>query len=89
MSRLALLAPVLAPVLVLLLVLAGCGKVGNLTPVAPQTAPPGAIAMPIAPTPEEMLRLPPQSQPNRVDDPVTKSQERPDDPFNLPPTIQP
>ena len=44
--------------------------------------------MSVAPVPEDMLRLPPQSQPNRVDDPVEKSQERPDDPFNLPPTSQ-
>ena len=81
MSRLA--------VFVALLVLAGCGKVGKLTPVAPQTAPPKPVAVPVTPTPEDMLKLPPQSQPNRVDDPVAKSQERPDDPFNLPPTSQP
>lgn len=74
--------------LLLLLALAACGKVGKLTPVAPQTAPPKPFAMSVAPTPEDMLRLPPQSQPYRVDDPVEKSQERPDDPFNLPPTSQ-
>ena len=75
-------------VIVLLLALAACGKVGKLTPVAPNTPPPKPVAMSVAPVPEDMLRLPPQSQPNRVDDPVEKSQERPDDKFNLPPTSQ-
>ncbi len=74
--------------LLLLLALAGCGKVGKLTPVAPHTPPPKPAALLVAPTPEAMLKLSPQAQPNRVDDPVEKSQERPDDPFNLPPTFQ-
>ena len=75
-------------VIVVLLALAACGKVGKLTPVASNTPPPKPVAMSVAPVPEDMLRLPPQSQPNRVDDPVEKSQERPDDKFNLPPTSQ-
>lgn len=69
-----------------LLALTACGKQGQLTPVPPRTMPVQGVATMVAPTPEEMLRLPPQSAPNRVDDPVERSQERPDDRFNLPPS---
>ena len=72
-------------VILVALALSACGKQGDLTPVPPRTPPAKPAAALTAPTPEEMLRLPPQSQPNRVDDPVSRSQVRPDDPFNLPP----
>nr|WP_310525271.1 hypothetical protein [Polymorphobacter sp.] len=68
-----------------LLLLAACGKQGKLTPVPPRPAPLQAADTTRAPTPEQMLILPPQSAPARVDDPVEKSQERPEDRFNLPP----
>jgi hypothetical protein len=71
--------------LVALLALAGCGKEGLLAPAAGQAPPPKPQQAATAPTPEEMLKLPPQSQPKRVDDPATKSEERPADRFNLPP----
>ncbi len=76
----------MVPLLLLALGLSACGKQGHLTPVPPRPAPVQAAGAKEAPTPEEMLKLPPQSQPNRVDDPVQKSEERPDDRFNLPPT---
>jgi hypothetical protein len=76
-SRAALLA---------LLLLAACGKQGQLTPVPPRT-PPVAPEGTLKPrTAEQMLVLPPQSAPARVDDPVSNSQARPADRFNLPPT---
>ena len=68
------------------LLLAACGKQGQLTPVPPRTppvAPEGALAPRTA---EQMLELPPQAAPVRVDDPVSSSQARPADRFNLPPT---
>lgn len=71
--------------LLTLLLLAACGKQGQLTPVPPRPAPVQAADTPRAPTAEQMLVLPPQSAPARVDDPVQKSQDRPDDRFNLPP----
>jgi hypothetical protein len=76
----------LFPALALALLLAACGKQGQLTPVPPRELPmqPGDTRVPR--TAEDMLKLTPQSQPQRVDDPVNKSQERPDDRFNLPPT---
>ena len=73
------------PVLMALLLLAACGKQGDLAPVAPRPAPVQAAGSLRVPTPEDMLVLPQQSAPARVDDPVQKSQERPDDRFNLPP----
>jgi hypothetical protein len=36
-------------------------------------------------TPDAMLRLPPEAVPQRIDDPQSSSQDRPDDRFNLPP----
>ncbi|MFZ4688608.1 MAG: hypothetical protein ACOYLS_05175 [Polymorphobacter sp.] len=75
-----------ARILLLALALVACGKQGKLTPVPPQPAPVQAMGTTTPTTPEDMLKLPPQSQPNRVDDPVEKSKERPDDRFNLPPS---
>lgn len=67
------------------LTLAACGKQGNLRPVPPRM-PPQQPADAIRPlTPEDMLKLPPQAIPGRVDDPLSRSQDRPDDRFNLPP----
>lgn len=79
MRRLAVLAALL---------LTACGKQGELAPVPPRPAPMQATDSPRPLTPSEMLVLPPQSIPNRVDDPIEKSQERPDDRFNLPPPGQ-
>jgi hypothetical protein len=69
-----------------MLLLAACGKQGDLTPVPPRTMPPVPAAASTAPTAEDMLRLPPQSAPNRVDNQVERSTVRPDDRFNLPPS---
>ena len=68
-----------------LLLLAACGKQGQLTPVTPRVAPvaPKGTLKPL--TAEQLLELPPQSAPARVDDPVANSQARPADRFNLPP----
>ncbi|MGL4543227.1 MAG: hypothetical protein ACRCUI_12025 [Polymorphobacter sp.] len=65
--------------------LGACGLKGPLAPVPPQTLPVAPRGLAQSPTPAEMLVLPPQASPQRVDDPVKKSEERPDDRFNLPP----
>jgi hypothetical protein len=71
--------------LIALLLLAACGKQGQLTPVPPRTPPvaPNGTLKPL--TAEQLLELPPQSAPDRVDDPVSNSQARPADRFDLPP----
>jgi hypothetical protein len=79
-------APVRCVVVIGLLLVAACGKQGNLTPVPPRTAPVVPMGVGTVPTAEQMLVLPPQSAPARVDDPVSSSQARPADRFNLPPT---
>lgn len=73
--------------LVLALLLAACGKQGQLTPVAPRPAPVKPATAARAPSPAEMLRLGPQAVPARVDDQTRNAPppERGADPFNLPP----
>ncbi len=71
--------------IIAVLLVAGCGKrtdleprTGTTLPVKPATA----LTQPMA---NDLLKLPTQAKPGRVDDPLTKSVERPDDPFHLPP----
>lgn len=67
------------------LVLAGCGSREALRP-APGEAMPAAPAMAArAPTTEELLTPPPIAKPERVDETLTRSEEREDDRFDLPP----
>ncbi|MBV8971649.1 MAG: hypothetical protein JO290_05095 [Sphingomonadaceae bacterium] len=71
-----------AAALVLAVVLAACGKQGELMPKAP----PGEAAKPLpGPPPSQRLIVPTQDQPARADDPLRRSEERRDDRFNLPP----
>lgn len=70
---------------VALLGLAACGKQGVLRPVPPNTLPPQPADAVRPITPADMLKLPPQAIPDRVDDPLSRAQDRPDDRFNLPP----
>ena len=67
----------------LALLLAGCGKQGELM----RRPPPGQAAAidPTKPLPSQLLAPPTQFQPTRADDPLHKSEERRDDRFNLPP----
>lgn len=68
-----------------LALLAGCGGKGDLVYVPGQATPPVPVGAAEAPTPAEMLAPPPQAQPDRVDDPVSRSKAREVDRFNLPP----
>ena len=71
--------------LVLALVLGACGLREPLEP-APGQAP---VAVPVtarrAPTTEEMLTPPPIARPGRVTELLSRSEERRDDRFSLPP----
>ncbi|MBA4007409.1 MAG: hypothetical protein C0486_01340 [Erythrobacter sp.] len=69
----------------LTLALAGCGTVSPLTPAegaAAPTAPYGAAATPSA---EELLRREALAAPERSVELRRRSEERQDDPFDLPP----
>lgn len=68
-----------------LFAVAACGKLGPLTPTSPERTPPRPISALVPPTPEQQLVLPPQARPDRVDDPLKRSNERKDDRFDLPP----
>jgi PBP1b-binding outer membrane lipoprotein LpoB len=67
------------------LLLAGCGQREALKPAEGHSLPPKPMMAPTQPTVVELLKPPVDSRPGRSDDSLTKSQERPDDRFNLPP----
>ena len=70
---------------IVMLALAACGAKGPLKwPEGQPPAPPPGAEAPVST--EKMLTPPPEAAPNRVDDPVRKSEERGDDPFDIPPT---
>ena len=64
--------------------LAACGAKRDLKPPAGKL-PPQPAASPAPRTYEDMAKVPPQGAPDRVNDPLSKSQPRPDDRFDLPP----
>ena len=68
-----------------LVLIAGCDKRDDLTPRTGTSLPVKPATALTQPTANDLLDAPPQAKPNRVDDPLTKSVERPDDPFHLPP----
>ena len=74
-------------VLLFLLVagLAGCGLREPLQPPPGGTMPPAPAQARRAPTTEEMLTPPPIARPERVGELLTRSEERSDDRFDLPP----
>lgn len=71
--------------LLLLTALAACGARRDLAPAEGEKLPPKSAQAVTAPTPEEMLEVPAQTEPHRVTDPLRRSQDRPEDPFDLPP----
>lgn len=63
---------------------AACGRKADLQP-ADGTLPPAPYGAPSTPTIEAMLEPTPQAAPERVDDPIKRSEERREDRFELPP----
>ena len=72
--------------LVGLLGLAACGNMEPLRPEAGQGMPVKPEMAARAPTTEELLTPPANARPARQDDGLRRSEEREDDPFDLPPT---
>ena len=67
------------------LVLSGCGLREPLRPVEGQSMPVAPALAPRALTSDEMLAVSSEMRPLRVDEPLTRSEERPADRFDLPP----
>jgi hypothetical protein len=74
-----------AIILALCLILAACGLREPLEPPPGRPAPavPAMASRPL--TTEELLTPPPIARPERVDELLRRSEERPDDRFDLPP----
>jgi hypothetical protein len=78
-SRLLLLAAVIG--------LGSCGRVADLKPATGHSLPVKPLMARTTPTANDLLALPPQAKPDRVDELVKRSQPRSPDPFDLaPPT---
>lgn len=69
-----------------LLLVAGCGSREPLRPAAGEAMPIKAADARTAPTTAELLAPPPIARPERTDENVKRSEEREDDPFDLPPS---
>jgi predicted small lipoprotein YifL len=68
-----------------LLALAACGKKGMLHPAEGHMLPPKPATAAVQPTVEQLLKPPVETRPGRSDDVLRRSEERPDDKFDLPP----
>lgn len=67
------------------LALAACGQRADLKPLAGETLPPPPLGASEPKTPEELLKPNPQAAPERSVELRRRSEEREDDPFDLPP----
>jgi len=69
----------------LALALAACGSQKDLAPLADASLPPPPFGRADPPTANELLELDPQAAPERNVELRRESEEREDDPFDLPP----
>ena len=69
-----------------LLALAACGSRDPLRPRSAEATPVKPATAAVAPTTQELLTPPPIARPVRQDEGLLRSEERKDDPFDLPPT---
>ncbi len=70
---------------VLLLALSACGAKTDLKPQAGAALPPAPYGRTDVPTAAQLLQAPPQAAPTRSIELRQRSEERADDPFDLPP----
>lgn len=75
----------LAALCVLSLGLAGCGKKVDLQPRAGKVLPVMPAGAPKQPTAEDLMTPPVQARPERSDEILRRSEQRPTDEFDLPP----
>ena len=69
-----------------LALIAACGNMEPLQPKAGEGMPAKPAMAARAPTTDELLTPPPNARPRLQDDGLRRSEEREDDPFDLPPT---
>ncbi|WP_120716167.1 hypothetical protein [Tsuneonella amylolytica] len=77
--------PALALSLALPFGLGACGQKADLAPVAGQPLPPTPYGAQAQPDAEDLLKLDPLAAPERSVELRKRSEERTDDPFDLPP----
>ncbi len=65
--------------------LSACGNRRALKPVAGQVLPPAPYGRAEKPDADDLLKVPVQAKPERSVELRSRSQDRDDDPFNLPP----
>ena len=65
--------------------LTSCGQVAPLKPAPGQAMPVKPLMASATPSVDDLLALPPQAKPRRVDELLTRSQPRKPDRFDLPP----
>ena len=68
-----------------LLALAACGKKEQLHPAEGHMLPPKPATAVTQPTVVQLLTPPVETRPGRTDDVLKRSEERPDDKFDIPP----
>jgi hypothetical protein len=71
--------------LVSVMILASCGQKADLEPVAGNTLPPAPYGAKAQPDAEALLQPDPKAAPERSVELRKRSEEREDDPFDLPP----
>jgi predicted outer membrane protein len=69
-----------------LLALAACGRQEDLKPAAGHSLPPKPATAKVTPTTQELLTPSIEARPERNMEQIRRSQERQDDPFELPPS---
>jgi len=72
-------------IIALALGLAACGQTAQLKPLPGQSLPVRPLTARTTPSVDDLLALPPQAVPRRVDELLTKNQPRRADRFDLPP----
>lgn len=72
-------------IVIIALVLAGCGQRAALEPAPGQPLPVKPLMASHTPTPEELLTAPTYANPERIDELIKRSEPRRSDPFDLPP----
>ncbi len=65
--------------------LVGCGQAADLKPLPGNAMPPAPYGASSEKTTAELLKLPPQAEPERSAELRSRSEPREDDPFELPP----